>query len=138
VVAVRQNLQLIVDQGQITSGVIADSFRPWGKTLGDSSMVWRSGLGVTKDGALIYAAGPGLSAGSLAEVLQRAGAARAMELDINTEWTSAYYYSLAPGSSHVVSATKLLPNMVRSATRYLVPDERDFVAMFLRTPPNAK
>ncbi len=138
VVAVRQNLQLIVDQGQITSGVMADSFRPWGKTLGDSSMVWRSGLGVSKDGALVYAAGPGLSAGSLAEVLRRAGAVRAMELDINTEWTSAYYYSLAPGSGHVVSATKLLPNMVRSATRYLAPDERDFVAMFLRTEPNAK
>ncbi len=132
VVAVRQNLQLIVDHAQITPGVGADNYKIWGKTLGNTVMVWRSGVGVTKDGALVYAAGKGLSVKSLADVLQRAGAVEAMELDINTQWTSAYYYELAPGSAQVVSSTKLLPNMVRSATRFLVPDERDFVALLVR------
>ena len=65
-------------------------------------------------------------------VLQRAGAVRAMELDINTQWTSANYYQLAPGDPQVVSAAKLLPNMARPATRFLAPDERDFVAVFIR------
>jgi hypothetical protein len=132
VAAVRQNLQLIVDQGQVTPGVGADNYKIWGKTLGNTVMVWRSGVGVTADGALVYAAGKGLSVTSLATVLQRAGAVRAMELDINTQWTSANYYQLAPGDPQVVSAAKLLPNMVRPATRFLAPDERDFVAVFIR------
>ena len=58
-----------------------------------------------------------------------------MELDINRKWTSANYYQLAPGDPQVVTPTKLLPDMTRPATRYLVTDERDFVAVFLRSEP---
>jgi hypothetical protein len=132
VAAVRQNLRLIVDGGQVVPEVGTDNYRLWGKTLGNTMLVWRSGAGVTKDGALVYAAGNGLSVQSLAEVLQRAGAVRAMELDINKDWTSANYYEAAPGSAQVVSPTKLLPDMHRPATRFLVPDERDFFALFVR------
>jgi hypothetical protein len=131
--AVRQNLRLIVDQGQVAPEVGADNYKIWGKTLGNTAMVWRSGLGVTSNGAVLYAAGKGLSVKSLAEVLQRAGAVRAMELDINSQWTSANYYESAPSTTQVVSATKLLPDMVRSSARFLVPDERDFVALFVRS-----
>jgi hypothetical protein len=133
VAAVRQNLELIVDQGLIVSGTVSGRFKPWGKTLDDTALVWRSGVGVTRDGSVVYVAGPGLSVSTLAEVLRRAGAVRAMELDINAAWTSAYYYSSAADSGSDVSATKLLTSMMRSGSRYLVPDERDFVAMFFRT-----
>jgi hypothetical protein len=132
VVAVRQNLQLIVDGGQVNPAVATDNKRLWGKTLGNTTLVWRSGVGVTQDGALVYAAGDKLSVKSLADVLLRAGAVRAMELDINSKWTSANYYELAPGDPQIVTPTKLLSGMSRSATRYLVPDERDFTAMFAR------
>jgi hypothetical protein len=132
VAAVRQNLRLIVDQGQITPGVGADNYKIWGKTLGNAVMVWRSGVGVTRDGALVYVAGKGLSVKSLADVLQRAGAVRGMELDINSQWTSANYYLPAGGNAQVVSPTKLLPDMVRSVKRFLLPDERDFIAVFIR------
>ena len=54
--------------------------------------MWRSGLGVTADGAVVYVAGPGLSALSLANLLVRAGAVRAMELDINTDWVDFFTY----------------------------------------------
>jgi hypothetical protein len=133
IAAVRQNLQLIVDQGQVNPTLATDDYKIWGGTLGNTIMTWRSGVGVTEDGALVYAAGDKLTVQSLADVLQRAGAVRAMELDINRKWTSANYYELAPGDSQVVSPTKLLPDMTRPATRYLVPDERDFVAVFLRS-----
>jgi Phosphodiester glycosidase len=133
VAAVRQNLKLIVDGGKVTPLVAADNYLIWGKTLGNTVLVWRSGVGATRDGALVYAAGKGLSVESLADVLQRAGAVRAMELDINSRWTSANYYQVAPGDSQVVSPTKLVPDMVRSATRFLVPDERDFIAVFIRS-----
>ena len=133
VAAVRQNLQLIVDGGLVVPGAGTDNYSIWGKTLGNTLMVWRSGVGVAKDGALIYTAGDKLSVQSLATVLQRAGAVRAMELDINSLWTSANYYRLAPGDPAVVTATKLLPTMRSPATRFLVPDGRDFVAVLSRS-----
>jgi hypothetical protein len=129
VVAVRQNLSLIVNHGRPVAGLGADSFQKWGATLGNAVLVWRSGVGVTADGALVYAAGPGLSVQTLAEVLARAGAVRAMELDINTEWTSAYYYTSHNGSQ--VVPHKLLTDMYQGPNRYLIPDQRDFFAMFL-------
>jgi hypothetical protein len=129
VVAVRQNLSLIVNHGSPVVGLGTDSYQKWGATLGNAVLVWRSGIGVTSDGALVYAAGPGLSVQSLASVLARAGAVRAMELDINTEWTSAYYYSLHNGSQ--VVPHKLLTDMYQGSNRYLIPDQRDFFAMYL-------
>jgi hypothetical protein len=135
IAAVRQNLRLIVDQGRINPTLAIDDYKIWGGTLGNTVMTWRSGVGITEDGALIYVAGDKLTIQSLAVVLQRAGAVRAMELDINRKWTSANYYQLAPGDPQVVTPTKLLPDMTRPATRYLVTDERDFVAVFLRSEP---
>ncbi len=132
VTAVRQNLALIVDHGRPVKALANSSLRQWGATLGNQYYVWRSGVGVTASGALVYAAGPGLSVQSLATVLARAGAVRAMELDINTEWTTFNIFSRDPGSPTGVFATKLLPNMYRPATRYLVRDERDFFALFAR------
>src|ERR1017187_3154610 len=86
VASVRQNLDLIVDNAKPVPGLTNANLLKWGKTLGGSFNVWRSGLGVTKDGALIYVGGPSLSIADLANVLVRAGAVRAMELDINTDW----------------------------------------------------
>ena len=54
--------------------------------------MWRSGLGVTADGALVYVGGPGLDIADLANILVRAGAVRAMELDINTDWVNYSTY----------------------------------------------
>jgi hypothetical protein len=88
-------------------------------------LVWRSGVGVDANGGLIYAAGPDLSAVSLADVLVAAGAVRAMELDINAPWVSYYLYRPEP-------AQKLLPDMRHGPQRYLEPCERDFFAVFLR------
>ena len=88
VVAVRQNLDLIVNDGQPVPGLNANDNIQWGATLGGRVQVWRSGLGVTADGALVYVGGSGLSIVDLANVLARAGAVRAMEMDINTAWVN--------------------------------------------------
>lgn len=133
IAAVRQNLSLIVDHGRALPNLNAGDFNRWGATLGNQLLVWRSGVGVTPSGALIYANGPGLSVQSLANLLARAGCVRAMELDINTDWTSAYWYGRGPHLPFGVASHKLLPDMIRVATRYLVPDERDFFAMLVRS-----
>ena len=57
VVAVRQNLDLIVDNGPPVPGLDANDNHRWGATLGGRVQVWRSGLGVTADGALVYVGG---------------------------------------------------------------------------------
>jgi Phosphodiester glycosidase len=122
----RQNLPLIVSGGQLNPN-LSDG-PEWGATLGNAVRVWRSGVGVDARGNVLYAAANTQTASSLARILQRAGAVRAMELDINSEWVTFNFY----GSSRAASPAKLLPDMTRDTTRYLTPDDRDFLAVFAR------
>jgi hypothetical protein len=122
----RQNLPLIVDNGRLNPRLSNGS--EWGATLGNEVRVWRSGIGVDAHGDLLYAAANDQTAESLALILQRAGAVRAMELDINYEWVTFDFY----GSAWAADPSKLLPGMDREATRYLSPDDRDFFAVFRR------
>jgi hypothetical protein len=126
VVFARQNLPLIVERGRLNPALANDSL--WGQTLGNAVRVWRSGIGVDAHGNLMYAAADIQTAQSLARILQRAGAVRAMQLDINYEWTTFNFY----GASGALDPAKLLPGMSRPATRYLSPDDRDFFAVYAR------
>jgi hypothetical protein len=126
--AVRQNLPLLVDGGRAAAdvGVIGD----WGATLGGVIATWRSGVGVTPAGDLVYAGGPSLDPAGLARVLIAAGAVRAMELDINPEWVSfATYTHQGPA---ITGGTNLSPGMYFSPSHYLESDSRDFFAVFSR------
>ena len=124
-----QNLHLLMDHGQISPSISQGGL--WGVTVGNSVRVWRSGLAQTANGNLIYAAGIPVTAHTLARVFALAGARRAMQLDINSYWvTFNLYHATAPGANTVVG-TKLMPNMVRPANRYLTPDRRDFVYVTL-------
>jgi len=97
VVAVRQNLDLLVEGGKPIPGLNPSDTTQWGFTLGNAVYVWRSGLGITAGGALVYVGGPGLNITTLARILARAGAVRAMELDINTDWVDfATYHPHSP------------------------------------------
>ncbi len=122
----RQNLPLIVNEGHAGPGL--ENASEWGATVGNAVLVWRSAVGIDTHGDLIYAAGEDQSVKSIADALIRAGAVRAMELDINSFWTSFITYG-TPGAGE---PTNLLPNMERSATRYLEPDDRDFFAVYER------
>ncbi|MBV8712750.1 MAG: phosphodiester glycosidase family protein [Solirubrobacterales bacterium] len=126
VVFARQNLPLIVTGGQLASN-LSDG-PEWGATLGNAVRVWRSAVGVDARGNLLYAAADLQTAPSIARILQRAGAVRAMELDINSEWVTFNFY----GGWGTATPQKLLPDMSRDATRYLTPDDRDFFAVDAR------
>jgi hypothetical protein len=127
VVLATQNLPLIVS-GRHPNPLLADGSR-WGSTLGNAVRVWRSSLGVDGRGNLIYAAANDQTAASIADVMIHAGAVRAIELDINAEWPSLITY----GRGGVGNATKIVPNTQQHAYRYLVPDDRDFFAVYRRT-----
>jgi hypothetical protein len=150
VVGVRQNLDLIIDNGggapnpggvpaasaapgQLVPGLVDNIDGKWGATFGNKVYAWRSAVCITNDGAIVYGYGDGLSSLSLANLMLRAGCARAMQLDINTVWMTFNFYAptrfLDPGS---VEGTKLLPEQFKGANRYLSNDARDFVAVFAR------
>lgn len=122
----RQNLPLILNGGRLNPALSNAAL--WGVTLGNAVRVWRSGIGVDARGNLIYAAADIQTAQSLAQLLQRAGAVRAMQLDINYEWTTFNFY----GAFGARDPAKLLPGMSRPATRYLSSDDRDFFAVYAR------
>jgi hypothetical protein len=122
----KQNLPPIVYEGRLNPN-LSDG-PEWGATVNNAVRVWRSGLGIDRHGNLIYAAANYQTVGSLAEILRRAGAVRALELDINEDWTSFISYR-GPGA---FEPSNLLPEMFRPSTRYLTPDERDFFAVYTR------
>ena len=131
VAGVRQNLRLIVDHAQIPAAVNQDVTSSWGATLGGGYYVWRSGLGVTRDGRVIFAYGPALDVQTLAGLLQRAGAVEALQLDINPYWMSFEYYQ-ASGHPANPQPVNLLPTQQQSAYRYYSVYSRDFTAVYGR------
>jgi hypothetical protein len=131
VVGVRQNLKLIVDHGQVPAAVDQDVESSWGATLGGAYDVWRSGIGVTSNGRVIFVYGPALSVHSLADLLKRAGAVEGMQLDINPYWMSYEYYD-AGSHSDEPTPVNLLPTQQQTAYRYYSVYSRDFTAVYAR------
>lgn len=129
VTSVRQNLNLLIDNGVEAKNINSAVQDSWGATLGSKTFVWRSGIGITASGDFLYVAGDALSAQSLANILKNAGAIRAMQLDINPEWISFMYYLTNANN-------KLQPYKPmyfdRHANRYFQESSRDFYAVYLR------
>jgi hypothetical protein len=121
----KQNLPPIIYEGKLSPN-LSDG-PEWGATVNNAVRVWRSGLGIDKHGNLLYAAANYQTVRSLAEILKRAGAVRAIELDINEDWTSFITYR----HPNAVEPSNLLPEMFRPPERYLTPDERDFFAVYV-------
>lgn len=137
VVGVRQNLNLLVDAGQAVPGLNPADTSVWGATLGGVPNVWRSAVGVTATGALVYVAGS-LDITQLASLLVAAGAVRAMELDINPAWTVFAAYAPQPAATLAGSGngTDLLPGMQQSPSVFFdAAWGRDFVTMSARSGP---
>jgi hypothetical protein len=131
VVGVRQNLRLIVDHGRVPASVNQDVLGSWGATLGGGYYVWRSGVGLTRDGRVIFVYGPALNVSELADLLQRAGAVEALQLDINPFWMSYEYYK-ADGHPSDPTPVNLLPTQQQTAYRYYAVYSRDFTVVYAR------
>jgi uncharacterized protein YigE (DUF2233 family) len=127
VVAVRQNLGLLVDNGAITPDVSSTTTRTWGATVGNATYVWRSAVGIRKDGSLVFVVGASMSVRTLANIVHDAGAVRAMELDINQSWTNFITYTHPRNG--VAVPQMLTKNEHPNPYRYLQPSSRDFVAV---------
>jgi hypothetical protein len=131
IAGVRQNLKLLVDRGKISPNLNQDIETNFGATLGGGYFVWRSGLGMTSDGRIVYVYGPALDVQDLAELLRRAGAVEGMQMDINPAWMKFDYYQ-ADGHRSDPTPVPLLPAQQSSPYSYYSPSTRDFTAVYAR------
>jgi hypothetical protein len=132
VAAVRQNLSLLIDQGRVPSSVDTCIKVCWGDPLHEQPVVARSGLGITADGQLLWAAGHNLSVRALADGLVRHGAVRAMEMDINPRWVAGYVYAHPP-HGHAPAPVPLVPGQTGVPGQFLQPYFRDFFTVIARS-----
>lgn len=131
VVAVRQNLALIVDRGRVVPGLDDNSDRRWGSARNQLQYTWRSALGVDASGDLYYVAGDNLTLSSLARAVADTGAVRAMELDIHPYAVHLFAYRHVPGVA-TPQPSVLMATMRGSWNRYLRSDQRDFFVLTAR------
>ena len=130
VAAVRENLNLLVDNGDVTVGEHDGSGEEWGYTIRGWYYIARSGVGVTAKGDIVYVGGTELSVYTLAKLLKAAGAVYGMELDINPDWTSFMTYDGLRNPQNP-TAQKMW-DFDQPADRYFSPSDRDFVAVHAR------
>jgi hypothetical protein len=145
VVSVRQNLVPLVADGHLTALASSANWHAWGSTCGVYSCAksvpgiehqWRSGVGITSKGALIYVTGPALSPYQLAQVLVRARVVRGMELDINSSWPdfSTYDPPVANGLASSSNGSKLIASTVLGPGTFFESTwSRDFITMSARS-----
>ena len=125
-VLARQNLPPLVWGGRASTRV--SDVPLWGATLGGGVAVWRTALGITAQGDLVYVAAGAQTPASLAALMIEVGSVRAIELDINPEWPSFIAYGKRGGGA----PNAIVPNPQEPADRYLIPDSRDFFAVYTR------
>jgi hypothetical protein len=123
-VAWRQNGPLIIHNGAINPHTADTAPLDWGYTVKGAVAVWRSSLGINRDGTILYyAAGPNLTLPSLATAMSKTGATQAMQLDINNYWV---HFDSIHFDGYRAIPTHLVPGMKGGIGRYLLGYTRDF------------
>jgi len=125
----RQNLPLLVSNSVPTPRTANNAL--WGLTLHGLPDVWRTALGITASGDLIYAAAPAQTAQSMAHVMVLLHCVRAMQLDINPEWPIFVTYA-APGAQ---GPSLFVPNPNQIPGRFLYSSTKDFFAVYKSLRP---
>jgi hypothetical protein len=126
VFSVLQNQRLLVNRGVAAASVSSCIIACWGETVGGRTAVARSGLGITANGELVWAAGEQLRPANLAAALIAAGAARAIELDINPDWVAGYLY---PHHRTGPFPVPVVPGQLGIGGKLLEPYSRDFLTV---------
>jgi hypothetical protein len=124
IVAVRQNLGMLVDGAQPTPATANPG--NWGGSVAGVATA-RSAVGMDANGGLVWAGGR-VSPFDLARALVAGGAVRGMQLDINPDWVNFNLY--APGPDNVVHGQPVYG--ATGVDRYLSPSARDFIVITIR------
>ncbi len=132
IVAVRQNLALIVDHAATVPALTVNGSAQWGSAENQLQYTERSALGIDADGNIVYVAASKVDLPTLARALADAGAVTGMELDIHSGMTA--FNSWSADTAGVLTPTPLLPGVQSSPERYLAADQRDFFSITLAAP----
>lgn len=124
---IRQNCPILVENGQVFA-LNERNKKLWGRTFNADIYTWRSGIGITKDGNLIYAVGNNLGPESLASALQMAGAGNAIQLDINPFWVRFNIFE--PNGTGSYSTSTLIRNLKDGSKEYLNGYSKDFFFLY--------
>jgi len=134
VVAVRQNLTLLISNGVVASNLNPNDTTAWGTSLHYIVNTPRSGLGETASGNLVYVEGE-MNIVSLAKILLDAGAVNAMVLDMNPAWPFFSWYtpSTANGPATLTNGGLLNTYMTPKPQRIFESSyNRDFITLSAR------
>jgi hypothetical protein len=138
VVFARQNGPLIIDNNQEMTlspsdyKTIRGTIYNGKRIIPNGTFTYRSGVGITKNGNLLYAVGNNLSPASLKDALHMAGAVSAIQLDINPSHVHFYVFNKTnSGTYDVIFLNKDLQRLNRSA-QYLTGSQRDFFYLYKR------
>ena len=134
--SMRQNLELIVDDGKsnVQQG-IADGVW-WGADNGNAVYVKRSGVCATGDGRLAYVLVDQVDAEQFAQSMITLGCTRGMQLDINVDWPSFSTYTFSGAKSHPHFVDRRMSGNPR---RYVDGSTKEFFAFFnpQQVPPGS-
>lgn len=132
VVFARQNCPMLVENG-VVGPEDERNKKLWGRTLTSDITTWRTGLGITARGEMVFAIGNSLTPTTLANALKMAGAVDAMQLDINPFWVRFNTFDFS-GPGTFVSKPPM--KGVQDGTKdYLNGYEKDFFYVTKRTQP---
>ena len=126
---VRQNLDLLVLDGRAAATVGQDDSPVWGRVLHHRHATWRTAVGVDREGRLLVVAARNATTRQLASYEVSAGAVRAMELDINPQFSCLLVYQHTAAGNRPQA---VLSGQQGSVGRYLHPSERDFFSVLPR------
>lgn len=100
------------------------------KILPGGIFTWRSGIGITKNGNLLYAVGNSLSPTSLSDALYMAGAVSAIQLDINPAHIFFHILNKTSSGDYIsIPLNKEIPNLNHSL-QYITGSQRDFFYLY--------
>ena len=126
---IRQNGPMLVQDADITVNNV-DSREMWGRVIGTDTYTWRSGIGVTQNGELLFAAGNDLNPQTLAQALRIAGAVNAIQLDINPHWVRFNIFNSTGSGKY--NSTPLNKDMTDGSKEYLSGYQKDFFYVYKR------
>lgn len=127
IVFIRQNCPILVENGNT---FISDENNKhiWGRTFNADIYTWRSGLGLTANGNLIYAVGNNLSPLSLSTALKMAGAVNAIQLDVNPFWVRFNIFE--PKDTGGYTTKTLTKDLKDGSVGYLKGYAKDFFYIY--------
>ena len=133
VVSVRQNMTLLIDNGVINPATSSEPYSSWGITWPGGAATNRSALGVTAQGAELFAGGVGLTVPQITHAIASAGAVRAMELDANGIYPNFSIFTPALGApASALNGTEVVPGFSGPERYFTASWNRDFFAAFAR------